>query len=276
MAEHADMADVGVEEELQRQTPVILDEEASEPFVGRWQQLVSQTNWEKGRILIEWRRSLEASGAPAGAYSDEAWSRLVGGVTPQHVGRLRRVALRFGDSYGQYPGVYWSHFFAALEWEDAEMWLEGAVQNDWSVSGMRRMRAETLGEIAEESRFDQPQVAEPDEDFEPLVSLDGAPDDSAAQAVAAPPEQLRDEAVERSRGEQEEDAADEGQPPDEAKAAPAVRPFADLPELPEDLAEAFDAFKLAILAHKTKEWREVSCADVLASLEALKTLATAP
>jgi hypothetical protein len=46
--------------------------------------------------------------------------------------------------------------------------------------------------------------------------------------------------------------------------------------LPDDVAEAFESFKLAILRHKTQEWQEVSCADILAALDALKALATAP
>ena len=29
--------------------------EDSSPFVGRWNELVSTTNWEKGRLIGEWR-----------------------------------------------------------------------------------------------------------------------------------------------------------------------------------------------------------------------------
>lgn len=57
---------------------------------------------------------------------------------------------------------------------------------------------------------------------------------------------------------------------------PPVRPFENLAELPDDLADAFDSFKLAILHHKLAGWKEVSRGDVLASLEALKQLALAP
>src|SRR5262245_1921842 len=103
-------------------------ERASPPYIGRWNHLVSTTNWEKGRIIAQWRDALLAEGAPAAHSSDEAWSRLVGGVTGQHAGRLRRVYQRFGQVYEGYEGLYWSHFQAAVEWDDAEMWLEGAVQ----------------------------------------------------------------------------------------------------------------------------------------------------
>ena len=97
-----------------------------------------------------------------------AWSRLVGGVTGQHVGRLRRVYQRFGATFQQYRGLYWSHFHAALDWDDAEMWLEGAVGSSWSVAQMRDQRWETLGKL----EADKPQTAdvvasETDEDFEP-------------------------------------------------------------------------------------------------------------
>ena len=87
----------------------------SQPFVGRWERLVSRTNWEKGRIIQQWRETLIAAGAPAVEYSDEAWSQRVKGVTGQHVGRLRRVALRFGGVFPKYKGLHWSHFQAAIE-----------------------------------------------------------------------------------------------------------------------------------------------------------------
>jgi len=120
-------------------------EKASQRYAGRWNRLVSSTNWEKGRIIVAWRKVLLAAGAAAGSYTDEAWSRRVGGVTAQHVGRLRRVYERFGEVRKQYARLYWSHFQAAVDWPDAEMWLEGAVQNRWSVSRMRHQRWEALG-----------------------------------------------------------------------------------------------------------------------------------
>ena len=57
---------------------------------------------------------------------------------------------------------------------------------------------------------------------------------------------------------------------------PPVRPFADLPDLPADLTDAFEQFKVAILAHKLNDWQGVACNDVLAALDALKKLALAP
>ena len=42
------------------------------------------------------------------------------------------------------------------------------------------------------------------------------------------------------------------------------------------MAEAFESFKLAILHHKAEDWTDISCDEVLASLDALKNLTLAP
>jgi hypothetical protein len=55
-----------------------------------------------------------------------------------------------------------------------------------------------------------------------------------------------------------------------------VRPFENLPDLPNDLAEAFDAMKLAILHHKRDGWQQIAAGEVLHALDALKALVTAP
>jgi hypothetical protein len=49
-----------------------------------------------------------------------------------------------------------------------------------------------------------------------------------------------------------------------------------LPELPADVAEAMELFKLAILAHKVAGWRDISRRDLLAVLDSLRQLALAP
>lgn len=258
-------------------------DEASQPFVGRWNELVSTTNWEKGRIIAEWREALIAAGAGVSEYADEAWASRVGGVTPQHVGRLRRVFQRFIASHHQYPGLFWSHFQAALEWTDAEMWLEGAVQSGWSVASMRRTRWETNGAIEEQRPRDEEVVAtEPEEDY---VALEEATVTEAAERshdgmedASGPTREGPDFGDEDDSSEMSEAAVDATSSGDlePSERIANVRPFADLPPLPDDLAEPFDALKLAILHHKSAGWPQVPCADVLAALDALKMLATAP
>ena len=256
-------------------------DQASEAFVGRWNRLVSTTNWEKGRIITEWRQSLIDSGAPAREYSDEAWARRVGAVTGQHAGRLRRVWERFAETYTDYDGIYWSHFHAALDWDDAEMWLEGAVQSDWSISQMRKQRWEAMGAVeADRPRDSEVVVADIDEDVEPENADLAAKrlSDDVSEVQAGPRHDGPDfgdanEPPLPDRGEDDTATGAEDQP---AQTVEFVQPFENLAELPEDLADAFESLKLAVLRHKTANWKEISCADVLAALDALKELAMAP
>jgi hypothetical protein len=252
---------------------------AATEYVGRWNRLISKTNWEKGLIIFEWRAALQQADVPASSYTDDAWSQQVGGVTPQHVGRLRRVHERFAEVQQQYAGLFWSHFQAALDWPDAEMYLEGAVQNGWSVAQMRTQRWEAMGGEPElEPQAADDVATELDEDV-------SAGNDSPLPAT-----------ISESMGEvhgaddfSEYDASDpvpfDSNVPsmsDEMNAAPGVsvapllRPFESLPPLPEDLKEAFELMKLAILAHKVCAWAEIARDDVLSVLESLKQLALAP
>lgn len=255
--------------------------ELSIEFVGRWSTLISTANWEKGRIITEWREALMGSQSPSLAYSDEAWSRRVGGVSPQHVGRLRRVYDRFGSTQDSFAGIYWSHFLAALDWDDAELWLEGAVQSRWSVSQMRRTRWESMGSQPELEPNEQDIVADGsiasgmDEDYTPLAEVDeatGVEDGPRSVAEGPRPDGPDFGAEDYSASSSSEvgDENDDGLPWDDEFKSPGESPFAKLPSLPVDLAEALEQFKLAIIRHRADAWAEVSQADIHRALDALK------
>jgi hypothetical protein len=248
-------------------------EEATAVYQGRWNLLVSTTNWEKGRIIAEWRQALIDGGAKAAEFTDDAWSRRVGNVSSQHVGRLRRVHERFAAVRDTYPGLYWSHFQAALDWHDAEMWLEGALRSGWSIAEMREERWQALGAVeSERPRAGEIVTADYDED---------APAVAEAQAPAARAEAPNQDAAESDDGDWHADgdeaelgiAFDPDAPVAHADRPEPFRPFADLPDLPDDLADACESFKLAIVRHKLAGWVEVARDDVLATLAALKALA---
>lgn len=252
-------------------------EDATLPFIGRWTRLVSTTNWDKGQIIQQWRQALIQAEAPAAEYADDAWSRRVGGVSPQHVGRLRRVFDLFGKSREQFSGLFWSHFQAALDWDDAEMWLEGAVQNDWSVANMRKRRWEALGAPEDKKPREQDIISsEMDEDAESGPAAEELPPDLVADSV----DQVQDP---RSPAGpdfgDEDDVSSDDYAPATASSGDAVidplRPFEGLPELPEDLQEAFESFKVSIVRHKSEGWQEVPLNDVVRTLDALKHFATA-
>jgi hypothetical protein len=237
-------------------------------YLGQWRRLVSTTNWEKGRIISGWRAAAVARDAPISEFSDEAWARLVGGISPQHVGRLRRVYDRYAGVQSTYVGLYWSHFHAALEWDDGEMWLEGAVQNRWSVSHMRRQRWETLG--GHEPVDAELVETEIDEDLE--VTQTAQPDNDLIRETTT----VVKAAQESSGAFEDSIPVPESGPVEIAAVQEPSRPFADLSVLPLDLEDAMEAFKVAILRHKLGGWREVSAEAVLQSLDALKQLVVSP
>src|SRR5262249_39653990 len=152
----------------------------------------------------------------------------------------------------------WSHFQAALDWDDAEMWLEGAVQSKWSISEMRHERWQALGG----SKDDQPREgdvveAEVDEDFSAPASMA-----RELTEILHPGETARhDRTADREEADEDADSPagtdfDPDESWSEAQEESSVRPIATLPDLPADVAEAFEAYKLAILRHKLSSWQE--------------------
>ena len=248
--------------------------EIAQPYVGQWNSLISTTNWEKGRIISEWREALIESGVDATQYSDEAWARRVGGVTAPHVGRLRRVFDRFGSTFKTYDDVYWSHFLAALDWDDAPMWLEGAAQERWSVSGMREKRWQENGAV-ESQRPTGSQIVEVELDEDVSLPAEGGGRnkefDGESSGVASGP--LYEEP---DFGDEEELSAvnkadSDSEKTEDAPAAP-VQPFVGLPELPDDISDAIESLKLCILRHKTDGWRDTNVDDMQKYLDAIGTM----
>lgn len=253
--------------------------ELSSDFVGRWTTLISTTNWEKGKIIYEWRDALMGSESPSSTYSDDAWAQRVGGVTPQHVGRLRRVYDRFGNSYESFSGLYWSHFLAALDWDDAEMWLEGATQSKWSVSQMRRTRWESQGgDPQQEPQETEIVSASVDEDFTPLAEVeeDASVQDDSRSVAEGPRDEGPDFGDESEPTAADGSTVDDDALPWEGDAEvgdPIESPFANLPSLPVDMAEALEQFKLSIIRHRSDSWSEVAQGDVLQAVDALRAFA---
>lgn len=279
-----------------------LAETIADPFVGRWNRLISSTNWEKGRIISQWRSALIEAGAAVTEFSDEAWAKRVGGVTASHVGRLRRVYDVFGASYETYQGLYWTHFLVALDWDDAPLWLEGAVQSRWSVSQMRTQRWQATGGD-EQNRPSESELSsgELDEDFDQTMVNDQSgqpagqtftqpgqgggstkqygdgPDGITAGPAVEGPDFGDEESLNKLSDDFHQNAApvqpstnDQSETP-----PPLVQPFAGLPELPNDLADAVELLKLAVLRHKTAGWKEVEAGVVLQYLKAFQVLVEA-
>lgn len=250
----------------------------SKSFIGQWNQLISTTNWDKGQIISDWRSSLKDSGASSQDFSDEAWAQLVGGVTAQHVGRLRRTWDRFGKEFEEYKGLFWSHFYASLDWEDAEMWLEGAIQNKWSISQMRHQRWETLGSDPNDQPRTSDIVATELNEESQTLALSEQNRQNDRNYVEGPVHEgpdFGDEDGKKDSGSSKSAAADSSDAPASSGSSPKIRPFESFKDLPDDVLDAVNGFKVAIISHRTDEWAEVSQDDMLDVLDALKQLVRA-
>jgi hypothetical protein len=275
-----------IKEDVLLNSPLI--EELSDPYIGNWNTLVSQTNWEKGAVILRWRKVMIDTELPYGAYSDEAWARRVGNVTSQHVGRLRRVAERFGEKANGYPNLFWSHFQSALDWDDAELWLEGASQNRWSVAQMRIQRWEAIGAPAElKPRDEDIFTAELDDEAIPRndssavekrqlrsdrteakISEIGAADIVEGFDSSVPPFPLDEEKPLRKEPKKSKTKNAEAGP----STGELLASLKDFSDLPSDLAEALETFKVAILNHKLSGWKDVTPSKLLKLLDAFKAL----
>ncbi len=242
-------------------------------FIGQWQTLISTTNWDKGQIIVAWREELAMQELSPLHYSDESWSRIVGGVSPQHAGRLRRTYERFGEVYQSYKGIFWSHFYAALEWDDGEMWLEGAVQNRWSVSQMRMKRWESLGgDPRSKPKAGEIVESEIEEELTSLAVAEnqelGKKEKDYDEYVPGP----RDERPDFGDDEAPFNSGDDRVSVTNEANSPAIRLFAAFENLPDDVSTAAEEFKLCIIRHKTAEWSELSRDQMVDLLDALKQL----
>jgi hypothetical protein len=282
MTKSPDESNSMISDEVIQEDSTESSDSQSQAFVGRWHRLSSETNWEKGRIITQWRAALIASGVPANQYSDEAWASRVGHVTCQHIGRLRRVYDRFGETYGEYPKLYWTHFWAAIDWDDAELWLEGASRSRWSISKMCRMRAESM-QLADGQTIDSVVTnettrieSETDDGFISQIAQSAEIEDSQdpskerfeSSPLAEGPD-FGDE--EQSNGLDQAPSASTNTEPDLSSVTTATKnPFEGLGDLPLDIVEAVDPLKLCILRYRANEWNGFSKPQMLDVIEALK------
>jgi hypothetical protein len=164
------------------------------------------------------------------------------------------------------------------------MWLEGALQSNWSVSEMRQHRWETLGGLlTDRPRDEDIVIAELDEDCDPsrnelVDSIEPTITPVYDHALSGPVHEGPDFGEEDVLSSQKSPALVAAHEVDAPAGEPVtlVSPFRNVENLPGDLGQAVEAFKLAILRHKAAGWQETSCESVLTSLEALKQLAQAP
>ena len=119
-----------------------------EELVSVAQTAVSRCNWVVGACAVQWTRKY------ARGRTDADFGALVG-LSADQVFQRRRVWETFGDVQGDYPSLKWSHFYAAVNWDDARECLQWAEENQATVAEMKAWRRAMRGEdlsTAPESR----------------------------------------------------------------------------------------------------------------------------
>lgn len=274
---------------LPSQENIVLAEQIAVEYVGFWNRLVSRTNWEKGKVILTWRTKLIEAGLPRSIWSDESIAQRIGNVSSQHVGRLRRVFERFGDSeryleHPDYSRLYWSHFQAALDWEDADQWLKKASNESLSVAQMRIARWESLGAPADKMPKPEELVtAEFDEDVSPLNDSDANNDSSVVdlgsskRSESGGDEKPREETADEPIAEPSYEAT-----PEEKEVwllkpkltGEVLQKMNELPELPPALSEPVETIKRVVLELRLEGWSEEERDKAVVWLRALADLIT--
>lgn len=128
--------------------------ETEDQLVIRAQEALSSCNWTIGECALTWTQR------HARGRTDVDFGQLIG-LSGDQVYQRRRVWESFADVYTEYPSLKWSHFYVALNWDDAAECLQWANEIEATVAEMkawrRAQRGEDLSQPAdEEPPFDMP------------------------------------------------------------------------------------------------------------------------
>lgn len=113
--------------------------ESEEVLIQQARDAVSQCNWVVGECAAKWTARY------ARGRTDADFGQLVG-LSGDQIFQRRRVWERFGSVYADYPGLKWSFFYVALNWDDAPDCLAWAREGDATVAEMRAWRRAQRGE----------------------------------------------------------------------------------------------------------------------------------
>jgi len=114
-------------------------EESEEQLVSRAQEAVSQCRWVVGECASQWTQRY------ARGRTDGDFAVLIG-LSGDQVYQRRRVWESFAPVREEFTTLKWSHFYAALNWDDARDCLSWAEETHSTVAEMRAWRRAQRGE----------------------------------------------------------------------------------------------------------------------------------
>jgi hypothetical protein len=114
-------------------------EESEEQLVSRAQEAVSLCRWVVGECASKWTQRY------ARGRTDGDFAVLIG-LSGDQVYQRRRVWESFAPLRDEFSTLKWSHFYAALNWDDARDCLSWAEETRSTVAEMRAWRRAQRGE----------------------------------------------------------------------------------------------------------------------------------
>ncbi len=109
------------------------EEQSEAAMIQEAKQVISTSSWKLGEIACRW------TAAYARGRTDADLGAALG-MTGDQVYQRRRVWERFSGISDTYRNLSWSHFYAALTWDDAEACLDWACENYATVAEMKAWR----------------------------------------------------------------------------------------------------------------------------------------
>lgn len=108
-------------------------EETEQQLIDRAAAALSRSSWEIGECAALWTARY------AYGRTDEDFGQRIG-LDGQQIRQRRAVWETFADVRDSYPCIKWSHFRAALAWDDAAECLAWANENEATVAEMNAWR----------------------------------------------------------------------------------------------------------------------------------------
>ncbi len=113
--------------------------ETEDQLIHRAQSALSRCNWEIGECASKWTQRY------ARGRTDADFGNLIG-LSGDQVYQRRRAWETFSDVFEEYSSLKWSHFYAALNWDDASECLQWAEDMQATVAEMKAWRRAQHGE----------------------------------------------------------------------------------------------------------------------------------
>ena len=125
------------------------EDRTEDQLVSRAQEALSSCNWVIGECASEWTEKY------AKGRTDADFGSMIG-LSGDQVYQRRRVWETFADVHEDYPNLKWSHFYVAINWDDASECLQWGNDVEATVAEMKAWRRAQHGEDLTEPAAEEP------------------------------------------------------------------------------------------------------------------------